>query len=92
MNIELANQIYKDFIAIKNKFLLTIEYREEVIKWVQKYHEYEEEFRYAIMTITSDNCCIPDGKLLISCSSSCSRCHLYLPKKLINKINYPYYY
>lgn len=93
MNEELIQKIYNDFVEIKSKRCTTHIYRVEMIKWVQKYHEQEAEFKRALEKITQNSFCIPDGKLLISCGeSTCSNCHLQMYRKLLTKINFPYNY
>ena len=90
MNHELADKIYEEFWAIKDKHPTTHEYRVLIINWVIKYHENVVEFKHVLKRLSNDYVCIPDGKLNINCASLCSECHLYVYKRLINKINFPY--
>jgi len=88
---ELIAEIQNEFLLIKSNVTDVMEYKRLVFKWVQRYYEYEEEFSTALQRLRGASFCVPNNKLNIRCPAcTCSRCHLYLPKLLINRINTPY--
>lgn len=87
---ELINEIYSEFLLIRRLKDDRAKYQELVFKWVQKYHECEEEFVLALKRLHGNGFCVPNNRLNMQCPSQCSQCHLFLPKKLINRMNTPY--